>query len=151
MGVKIEKGSSPKELKMSNYSEFLKSQKEKDLKFFFGENVKKISNKYFKYESVKNDDEIILITNDIKFLKGNYVLIVDNNKAIYLKDWQVKQVHNYNLGLNAYAVKLNRKFFNPYQFKFTFDEFSFDKEETFDDLLDIARTQKNVIALGWAN
>ncbi|MBF1756094.1 MAG: hypothetical protein HXP15_08325, partial [Veillonella sp.] len=59
---------------MSKYSEFLKSVKEFQLTKFFGE-VKHTSNKYFKFNHVISADEIILITNNVKFIKGNPVLV----------------------------------------------------------------------------
>lgn len=79
---------------MNSYSDYLKERKLKDLKWFFGEDIKMISNKYFKFTHVIDIDNIILITNNIKIIKGNYVLPVDNNKGVYLKDWQVRPVHN---------------------------------------------------------
>lgn len=127
---------------MSKYGDFIKSQKEKDLKFFFGEDVKKTSNKYFKFKRVNDEDNIIIITSNIKVLKGNFVLLVDNNKGVYLKDWQVRKVHNYYNGIVGYAVKLNRKYFKPYEFKFEFEDMAFEKENTFDDLLEVAKEQE---------
>ena len=53
---------------MSSYSEYMKSRKEKDLAFFFGD-VKKKTNKYFEYNSVVDNDNIIIITNNIKIIK----------------------------------------------------------------------------------
>lgn len=51
---------------MSSYSDYLKERKSKDLKCFFGEDIKMISNKYFKFTHVIDNDSIILITNNIK-------------------------------------------------------------------------------------
>lgn len=121
--------------------------KDKDLEFFFGKVTKK-SNKYFNYNPIIDDDNIIIITNNIKVIKGNYVLIVDNNKGVYLKDWQVKPVHNYYNGMSGYAVKLNRKYFKPYTFKFEFEDMAFTQEDTFDSLKECAATQTEAIALG---
>ena len=134
---------------MSKYSEYLKNRKEKDLEFFFGTVTKK-SNKYFEYNSIIDDDNIIIITNNIKVLKGNFV-IVDNNKGVYLKDWQVRPVHNYYTGMNAFAVKLNRNYFKPYTFRFNFDDMAFEQEDTFDSLKECAATQTGAIALGEMN
>lgn len=63
---------------MSKYSEFLKNVKETQLTKFFGE-VKHTSNKYFKFNHVISDDEIIIVSNNVKFVKGNPVLVIDNN------------------------------------------------------------------------
>lgn len=128
---------------MSNYGEFMKSMAKKDNDFFFGENNKvNISNKYFTFKHVIDNDTIIINTNNVKTVKDNYVLVVDNNKAVYLRDWQVREAHNYNEGLDFYLVKLNRKYFKPYTFKFEFSDFCFENgENSFDDLLEVAKEQ----------
>lgn len=129
--------------KMSNY---FKDKAIKDLNFFFGENNwRKISNKYYTIANpVLNDDEFLLRTNNIKtYTKGEdlkIILVVGNNKAVYLKDWQVKKVQEYPFG-NSYIVKLSRKFFKIYTFKSDFEDFAFDRDEDFDSLKEIASTQ----------
>lgn len=74
--------------------------------------------------SVLNDDEFLLRTNNIKtYTKGEnlkIILLVGNNKAVYLKDWQVKKIQEYPFG-NSYIVRLSRKFFKIYTFKSDFD------------------------------
>jgi len=135
---------------MASYSEYMKSRKEKDLAFFFGE-TKKMTNKYFSFKRVVDDDNIIIITNNIKTIKGSFVMMVDNNKVIYLKDWQVRPIHNYGADINAYAVKLNRKYWKVYTFKSDFEDMAFEKEETFDDLMAVAieQDEENMpVALG---
>jgi hypothetical protein len=127
-----------------SYSEFIKNQSNKDKDFFFGkDNWKKITNKYYEFKRVLNDDEIIIVTNNIKTIKNNLVLLVDNNKAVYLKDWQVRRCYNYNESIDAYLVKLNRKYFKTYTFTSNFDDYSFEKENTFDDLLQVAKEQQD--------
>ena len=107
---------------------------------FFGE-VKHTSNKYFKFNHVISDDEIIIITNNVKFVKDSPVLVVDNNKVVYLKDWNVAEVRNYNKDIYSYAVKLNRKYWK---------DMCFDKADTFDSLKAVAEMQNDTeIALGW--
>lgn len=143
------KGSSKGVPTMSKYSEFLKSVKESQLTKFFGE-VKLTSNKYFKFNHVISDDEIIIVTNNVKFVKGNPVLVIDNNKVVYLKDWNVAEVRNYNKDLYAYAVKLNRKYWKEYTFKSDFDDMCFEQADTFDSLKVAAEMQNDTeIALGW--
>ena len=132
---------------MSKYSELIKNAKDKDLEFFFGK-VTKLSNRYFEYNSIIDEDNIIIITNNIKVIKGSYVLVVDNNKAVYLKDWQVKRVHNFYNNMSGYAVKLNRNYFKSYTFSFDFEDMAFDQEDTFDSLKELAATQTEEIALG---
>lgn len=134
---------------MSKYSDFLKDMKENQINKFFGE-VKNTSNKYFKFNHILNEDEIIVVTGNVKFIKDNFVLVVGNNKVVYLKEWNIVRVHNYDLGLNAYAVKLNRKYFKTYTFKSDFEDFHFEKDDTFESLIEIAKEQNDTeIALGW--
>ena len=126
-----------------------KAQK-KDDDFFFGKgNYRYSSNKYFDFNHTPDSDNIIITTNNIKTIKGNYVLVTGNNQAVYLKDWQVRAVHNYDAGINSYAVKLNSKYFKPYTFKSDFSDYSFDKPETFDSLRKVAKKQ-NKSRTKWA-
>ena len=128
---------------MANY---FKDKAIKDLNVFFGENNwRKISNKYYTIVNpVLNNDEFLLRTNNIKtYINGEdlkIILLVGNNKAVYLKDWQVKKVQEYPFG-NSYIVKLSRKFFRIYTFKSDFEDFAFDRDEDFDSLKEIASTQ----------
>lgn len=136
---------------MSKLNEYIKDTKEKNLEYFFGD-IHHTSNKYFTFNRVKSDDEIIIVTNNIHQIKDNLVLIVDNNKAVYLKDWQVRGIMNYYENLYAFAVKLNRKYFKTYTFKNDFDFVHFNSEDTFDSLLEVAKNQdeENMpVALGW--
>lgn len=129
----------------NKYGEFLKQKHDKDMDFFFGkDNWHKVTNKYYEIpKRVISNDEIYLVTNNLTGVKGNPVLVVGNNKAVYLKEWQIKNVYNYYDGIgDSYIVKLNRKYFKPYEFKSGFDNFSFDKDETFDDLLKVAQEQE---------
>lgn len=130
--------------KKTNYfEERARMEKER----FFGE-MKKDSNQYFSFKRVHSDDEIVIITNNIARVKDSFVLVVDNNKCVYLKTWQIKRVKvlidDCDSAIFAFAVKLNRNFFKVYTFKSDFEEFSFEKEETFDDLLEVARKQDSV-------
>jgi hypothetical protein len=110
---------------------------------FFGE-VKKVSNKYFTFDRIINEDEIIILTNNIKDIKNSPALIVGNNKAVFLKDWLVKRVHNWEEGMDFFAVKLNRKFFKVYTFQNPFEDYSFDQEDDFDSLYKVAQEQQEV-------
>ena len=125
---------------MSTYSEYMKSVEENNLTRFFGE-VEHKSNKYFTFNHYINENEAIIITGNVKYIKGNPVLIIANNKAVYLKDWLVKPVHNYFNDIYAYAVKLNRQYFKPYTFKNDFEDMCIETEYTFDDLLNVAKEQ----------
>lgn len=125
---------------MSSYSEFLKKVKEQNKERFFP-NHKNVSNKYFTFDHYVSDDEIIIVTSNIISVKDNPVLVVGNNKVVYLKDFCIQPVHNYDLGINAYAVILKRQYFKVYTFKKDIEGFSFEKEESFDDLVQVAKEQ----------
>ena len=128
---------------MSKLNELFKSMKEKDLNFFFGKgNWSNKSNQYYNFKRVINENEIIIISGNVKTIKNNYVLVVGNNKVVYLKDWAVRPVRNFENNVYAYAVKLNRNYFKVYTFKSDFEDLYFEKEENFDDLLDTAKEQE---------
>lgn len=128
---------------MSDFSDYMKARAEKENDKFFGEgNRKRVSNKYYTYKHVIDNDNIIINTKNVKAIKDSWTLIVDNNKAVYLRDFQVREAHNWNeLGDDFYIVKLNRKYFKTYTFKSGFEGFSFEKENTFDDLMAVAIEQ----------
>lgn len=127
---------------MSSYSDYLKTTKRKELEFFFGSDLKMTSGKYFIFRRVIDNDAIIVLTNNIKFLKESPVLIVANNKGIYLKDWQLRKISSYQEGINCWAVKLNRNYYKPFEFKFEFDDYNIPEEMTFDSWLEVAKEQE---------
>ena len=128
---------------MSKLNEVFKNMKNKDLNFFFGEgNWSNTSNQYYNFKRVLNENEIIIVTENVKIIKGNPVLVIGNNKAVYLKDWAVRPVRNFENNVYAYAVKLNRNYFKVYTFKSDFEDLYFEKEENFDDLLELAKEQE---------
>lgn len=127
-------------------------QKKPYEKFF--KDAKMLSNKYFTFDHIWDDDNIVIVTNNVTLVNTKFgpslVLLVDNNKAIYLKDWQVQPVMNYYEDLYAFAVKLNRNFMKTYTFSKDFEGVAFDEEDTFDSLMEIAKTQNDTkVACGW--
>lgn len=117
-------------------------------------NKKKHSSQYFTFDHIIDNDNIIIITNNITSVNTKYgkspVLMVGNNKAVYLKEWQIRPVMNFADRMYSFAVKLNRNFFKIYTFKNDFDGMAFDKEFSFDDLKEIAETQnESVVKKGW--
>ena len=128
---------------MSKYSEFLKQRKENNLNFFLGEGNYKETSKRFKIiNHVIDNDNILLVTNNVQHFtnKQVYVLWIANNKVVYLKDWQVKPVYNYEHLGDTYIVKLNRNFFKAYNC-FTNNDIFIEKEYSFDALVEIAKSQ----------
>lgn len=140
-GTKAAKTAATEKPKKKTFSAFIKGQRDKDLRFFFGDDYRAVSNKYIKFTHFRDDDNITIVTNNITDVKGNKVLVIGNNSAVYLKDWQVRPVHNYDNGINAYAVRLSRKYFRPYTFRSGFNGYSFPKDDTFDSLIGVAKAQ----------
>lgn len=134
---------------MSKLSEYLKERKQHDLVWFLGQEPHKESNKYVTFNHVIDEDNIIIATNNIKayYDKNDelkVILMVGENKAVYLKDWQVRKgcakVGSYS-NSECYIVKLNRNYFKPYTFKNVFEGMSFEEKQTFDMLKAGALTQ----------
>lgn len=126
---------------MSKLSEAIKEAKEREITRFFGE-TRKVSNHYFKFNRVIDNDTIIVLTNNVRIANKNLVLLVGNNQAVYLKDWQCWDVDNFDLGIKATAVRLNRNFFKVYTFKSDFEGVEFDQPDTFDSLMETAKEQQ---------
>lgn len=131
--------------KSKTLSEYMKEAKNQDLDFFLGEgNWERTSNKYMTFKRVINDDTSIIQTNNLKVIKESPVLIINNNQAVYLKDWQIRKSSSWEHGIDGYAVKLNRKFFKPYTFRSDFRGYHFEKADTFDSLKKVAKEQEKL-------
>ena len=80
---------------------------------FFGD-IHQVSNKRFEIKSqTPNSDEAIIFTNNLAVVKGNPVLITDNNKAVYLKDFNIRKATvEYDDApgtyIDTFAVKINK-------------------------------------------
>ena len=94
------------------------------------------------FDQVTDRDSCIVMTNNIKVINGNVVMVTGQNTAIYLKDWQWRKMTNQETG-DAFAVKLNKGYFKEYTFKNPFTEFGFDDgKDTFDTLWKTAAKQQ---------
>lgn len=133
----------------------LKTPERRDLETFFGcENISMKANNYFTYKSVLDDNTIIVLTNNIKRIKSNYVLIVGKNKGLYLRAWQFRKVCSYREGINCYAVKLFRTYYDPYEYDFVFKDMDIEEDITFDMWHEEAIEQEKenfCIRKGWLN
>ena len=111
---------------------------------FFGDKYM-ISNKYFLFDHNPDENTSIAVFGREHFrdIKGNTVLIVGNDKAVYLKDWQIQPVDIERGMASGYAVKLNSNYYKPYTFKNSFNQVSMDKDLSFDDIRKIAKSQNN--------
>ena len=110
------------------------------LKSFFGKDANIEGKTIYHFKHVINDDEIIIITNNLKMLGDKYILVVDDNKAVYINKTQFMSIHDSNF--NAYAIKLNRKHFIVNTFDGNFSGMMFLKPDTFDSLKEIAIEQE---------
>lgn len=125
---------------------FFKERAAKEADRFFGEgNVKRISNKYFTYKPVLDEDTIILKTGDLKVIKGCYVLITGERTAVYLKDFQIREAHYFDdetrETYDFWLVKLSRHYFKTYTFRAAFEGREGEPAKDFDDLKEIAAGQ----------
>lgn len=110
---------------------------------YFNESINKISNKYFTFNRYKDDDNVTIVTNNVIFLGVYPVLLVGEGKGVWLKDWQVKDVKvgQYEF-IPAFTVKLSRQYFTVKDINSQkCNDFSFEKEETFDDMVELAKAQ----------
>lgn len=140
--------------KKSSFSAYVKKQKENDLRRFYGDALQWVSNQYFTFTRRMDDDNVVILTNNIKEIRGSPVLVVGPNHAVYLKDWQIRRVRNYDEGIETFAVKLNRDYYKVYTFRSPFNDICVDTELSFDDLVAIAEAQdaENMkVAAGWGN
>lgn len=115
-----------------------------DTDSFFG-NVRKVSTKYIEPEKqVLDDDTVIVYTNNVTAVKGNPVLIIGNNQAVYLKDKDFTLVTREVDGTSSetVAVKIHRGF-KPYTFRSNIsDEISIDQPYSFEDFRKMAQEQQ---------
>ncbi len=109
---------------------------------FFGE-ICNCSNKRFTFDGTAHDNEdlVTVITGNVRRYKDGYVLVVGNSEVVFLKDWQICPIYNHETVGNAFAVKLDRKFFRTYTWKSYFPDFGFDESDTFDSLKKAAKEQ----------
>lgn len=129
---------------MSDFATFIKEKARRENERFFGEgNRKKLSNKYYTFKHVLDNDTIIINTNNVRIVKDSLILVVGDDKAVYLKDWNVRKAHNYDWGIDFWIVKLSRAFFKVYTFKSRIDnDLMFDVDlQDFDYLLEVAKEQ----------
>ena len=110
---------------------------------YFNESICKKSNKYFTFKRYKDDDNVTIVTNNIIQLGEYYVLLVGENKGVWLKDWQVKECRvGQQTYMPAFTVKLSRQYFTVKDITSPkCNDFFFEKEETFDDMVTLAKAQ----------
>ena len=61
----------------------IREKNSKDIERFFGEH-KMTSNQYFTFNNVQDEDNIIIVTNNVKSIKGNPVLVAGNHEVVLL-------------------------------------------------------------------
>lgn len=136
---------------MSKYSDYLKERKASDEEWFLSQKAHHESNKYITFNHVIDDDNILLATRNVRSYfnpksdKWVWYLIVDNDKVVYLKHWQLRLAHTEWNEEQGYIVKLNRNFFKVYTFKKPFEDMCFEEEQTFDSLMEEAKSQNDTL------
>lgn len=111
---------------------------------FFGQGNWHIQAGALKFRQVLDDETIIIRTNNVTTVKDAPVLIVGNDKAVYLKDFNIRMVHD-NV-MNYRLVKLQRKYFKVYTFHRPFEGVLIEQDQGFDDLAGVARQQEEFSA-----
>ena len=94
------------------------------------------------------DGEIIVFTANVRLYKGSPVLVVGNNKLIFINASAIRKgitmSREEETIAEGFIVKLNKDNFKKiYSFKHDFDGFAFDKEDTFESLSEIAKKQND--------
>ena len=142
---------------MGRYGGFTTEVRDQEKERFFGDR-RFVTSKFFTFEHVLDDDNIIVVTDAVKMLRnGSIVLIVGNQEAVYLKEWQIWKVTGYYGEFDGWAVKLCRDYFKPYRFNKPFPGVFFRQPDTFDNLKatargqngDPVRTQETSAGINW--
>ncbi len=132
--------------KSKKLKEFFEKQAKKENDYFFGENnLHHITNQYFTYKSILDEDTFIINTANLYYFKKQDTvgLIVGTNKVVYLKPSQVKMVIMNN-GSWSCLVKLTRKYFKVYTYKNRIcDDIEIEKEQDFNTLKSYAKAQQD--------
>ena len=123
---------------------FYKDKKYEQDRFFGKDNYK--FGDYGRIRHVIDRDTVILniATDALRFTRnGDLQLNIAHDTAVYLKGFNVMpmRVLTGNSWENIYAVKFNRKFYNPKPLGRSFDNAAFEKAPTFDDLVKVAKDQ----------
>ena len=123
---------------------FYKDKKYEQDRFFGKDNYK--FGDYGRIRHVIDRDTVILniATDALRFTKtGDLQLNIAHDTAVYLKGFNVMpmRILTGNSWENIYAVKFNRKFYNPKLLDRSFDNAAFEKAPTFDDLVRVAKDQ----------
>ena len=123
---------------------FYKDKKYEQDRFFGKDNYK--FGDYGRIRHVIDRDTVILniATDALRFTRnGDLQLNIAHDTAVYLKGFNVMpmRILTGNSWENIYAVKFNRKFYNPKPLDRSFDNAAFEKAPTFDDLVRVAKDQ----------
>ena len=123
---------------------FYKDKKYEQDRFFGKDNYK--FGDYGRIRHVIDRDTVILniATDALRLTRnGDLQLNVAHDTAVYLKGFNVMpmRILTGNSWENIYAVKFNRKFYNPKPLDRSFDNAAFEKAPTFDDLVRVAKDQ----------
>ena len=91
-----------------------------------------------------DDDNVLIVTDRVYHFgrMGVYALVLNSSVVLFLKNWQITKVKNFEFKENRYAIKINRNYFKPYKLSFFLNDFeTLEKTITFDDLVGLAKSQ----------
>lgn len=92
------------------------------------------------------ENEFTIFTENVRLYKGSPVLVVGNNKVVFIRACDVKKARaseNEETIADGFVVRINPKYFKNYTFKNDFEDFCFEKEDTIEDLLNASKEQEN--------
>lgn len=134
--------------KKNSYGEYMKRMAQYDENRYFGKgncvhsSGSHSAEREFRFKHVLDGDTVIINTANLKLIKGCWVLLVGNADAVYLKNWQIKQVEaTEGMAGSFFLVKLIRQYYKVYHFHSDFEGYDFDKVESFDDQVQLAKEQ----------
>ena len=136
-----------KKTSRERFVEWKKEEHRREIERFFGGKGEHIYKKTYKFDHVIDDDNVVITTNNLQFVKDGLALIVGKNKAVFLKNWQARHttINDPNWGkLGTNLIKLNRNYFKVYTFKNNFEDIVIEDGEemtNFDDVLKLAKEQ----------
>ena len=147
---------SKEERRRANLKRYLDWQKQRRINSFerfFSGGIGEPDGKYYSFNHYIDDDNAIIVTSNVttRLSDGKPLLVVGNNDAVFLQDWQIEPITLRSEGMHfdGFAVKLNRKYYKPYTFKRRFEGFMFDKGDemlAFDDVIKTAKQQDELNA-----
>lgn len=133
---------------MSEISDSYDAKKLQYLKYVLGDDVQasgKRNDTITWFKQIIDEDTFIIVTKNLRRIKGLPVLVLDKNKVLYIKSWTFIAIQDVDTKEEYHAIKLRRHFFRPYTLQSPlYENMGFEHEDTFDSLYQIAMEQDKV-------